>query len=199
MVICDFQRRYLSMPKDEVFGVWYSIHKRIDYANSTWRSQVLDYVFSNAPKPELPEPDGDGLVTLYRGMGEISEPAEQSIAWTTNQINALWFANHSGRGTKLAIARVRPAQIVAAFHTFSNENEVILRPGAEKELRFADMIPALDGVVGPLLIPALWEFWTYGNVARTLGYPPAQKAMETELAEERTRCRTCFLQYARSS
>ena len=33
MAIYDFQRRYMDLPSEQVFSIWYSIHKRIDYSN----------------------------------------------------------------------------------------------------------------------------------------------------------------------
>lgn len=74
MLIYDFQRRYQDIPTERIFSVWYSIHKRIDYSNNMWRREVLEYVFSYAPATELPAADDDGLITLYRGMGALSQP-----------------------------------------------------------------------------------------------------------------------------
>ena len=89
MLIYDFQRRYLDIPTKEVFQVWHSIYKRIDYSNGMWRPEVLDYVFSHAPVPEYPVPGPDGLITLYRGMGTLSAPPDQAISWSTHPGNAL--------------------------------------------------------------------------------------------------------------
>lgn len=171
MLIYDFQRRYLDIAKDEVFDVWLSIHTRIDYANGLWRDEVLNYVFSNAPQPELPELEPDGKITIYRGMGEKSQPPEKAISWTTNPINALWFANRSGRGTKLLVGRVLPGQIVAYLPSFRNENEVILRPGTPIEYHAEDMIPAAEAYVPAMLVKTTADFVQYSRIAKTLGYP----------------------------
>lgn len=170
MLIYDFQRRYLDIPQGEVFSVWYDIYKRIDYSNGMWRPEVLEYVFSHAPEPEYPEPDPDGLVTIYRGMGKLSAPPEQAISWSTHPGNALWFANHCGRGTHLAIARIRPEQIVAYKGKFYYENEVIVRPGSILEYRYEDMIPASEAEVPALLAPAFLDFVQFGRQAERLGY-----------------------------
>lgn len=170
MLIYDFQLHYKDIPAEKVFEVWYDIYNRVDYSNGAWRPEVLDYVFDRAPEPERPEPDGDGLVTLYRGRGELSAPAEQAISWSTNPGNALWFANHSGRGTALAVARVKPEQVVAYYPDYRNENEVILRPGTEMELRYDEMIPSVETTVPALLVPCLPDFFRYAVLARTLGY-----------------------------
>ena len=170
MLIYDFQRRYLDIPPDEVFSVWYGIYKRIDYSNGMWRPEVLEYVFAHAPKPEYPEPDPDGLVTIYRGMGELSTPPEQAISWSTHPGNALWFANRCGRGTHLAVARIRPEQIVAYKGKFYNENEVIVRPGSVQEYRYEDMIPASEAEVPAILAPAFPDFIRFGQQAEKLGY-----------------------------
>ena len=130
MRIYDFQRRYLQIPEDEVFSVWRDIHTRIDYCNDMWNPEVLSYVLDRAPMPDLPELEADGRITVYRGMGEMSLPPEKALSWSTNPINALWFANRSGRGTKLLVARLKPEQIVAWFPSFRDENEVIVRPGS---------------------------------------------------------------------
>lgn len=176
MAIYDFQRRYRDIPEPEVFKVWLMIHHRIDYSNDMWRPEILEYVFDRAPRPpELPEPDADGLVTLYRGMGELSQAPEQAISWSVHAGNALWFANRSGFGTKIAVARVRPSDIISYLPGFSLENEVILRPGTPMQLRYEDMIPATRKTMPGLLWPAMTEFTRYGAVAKTLGYPDAEK------------------------
>lgn len=170
MLIYDFQRRYLDIPQDEVFSVWYSVYKRIDYSNGMWRPEVLEYVFSHAPVPEYPELDSDGLVTIYRGMGELSARPEQAISWSTHPGNALWFAIHCGYGTQIAVARVRPEQIVWYADKFYNENEVIVRPGTITEYRYEDMIPATQAEVPTILAPAALDYCQYGRQARKLGY-----------------------------
>lgn len=98
--IYDFQHRYRDIEPDKVFDVWLSIYKRIDYANGQWSSEVLDYVFSHAPKiKELPELSESGKITIYRGMGVLSQSPEKAISWSTHPGNALYFANHFARGT----------------------------------------------------------------------------------------------------
>lgn len=174
MQIYDFQRRYRDIPEDVVFSVWYAIHKRIDFSNNMWMKEVLEYVFDRAPAPVLPEPDHNGLITIYRGMGALSQTPEQAVSWSTHPGNALWFAIHSGRGTHIAVAQIHPEQVVAYFPTFHDENEVIVRPGTVRDYRYEDMIPALQETVPPLLAPALPEFLQYGKLAQKLGYAQEQ-------------------------
>lgn len=171
MLIYDFQRRYKDIPSNQVFSVWYSIYKRIDYANGMWPAEVLEYVFSKAP-PAISSPvDGDGRVILYRGMGALSQPPERAISWTTHPGNALWFAIHCSAGTQLAIARVRPEDIVFYDAGYHAENEVILRPGTDMELAYEDMIPVEKEQVVPMFASALMDFQRYGQQVNSLGYP----------------------------
>lgn len=172
MAIYDFQRRYMDLPAEQIFSIWYSIHKRIDYSNGMWRPEVINYVFSQAPAPELPAVDEDGLITLYRGMGSLSQTPEQALSWSSHPTSALWFAVHFARGTHIAVARVRPDQIVHYNPGYFNENEVLVRPGAVKEFRYEDMIPAAEDTVPELLIPVVPEFLAYGRTAQKLGYKP---------------------------
>lgn len=171
MLIWDFQQRYQDIPKETVFPVWHKIYKRIDYANDMWQPEILAYVSRYAPPGPLPPADTDGLITIYRGMGERSMPPERAISWSSHSGNALWFAIHSGRGTHIAVARIRPELIVAYFPTFSEENEVLVLPGSITDYRYEDMIPAVPETVLPLLAPTLLEFQYYGRQAKTLGYP----------------------------
>lgn len=171
MRIYDFQRRYLQIPEEEVFSVWRDIHTRIDYCNDMWDPEVLSYVLDRAPVPNLPELEADGRITVYRGMGEMSLPPEKALSWSTNPINALWFANRSGRGTKLLVARLKPEQIVAWFPSFRDENEVIVKPGAGIEYREENFIPSTLDYVPKLLSPAMEDLVAYARVARGLGYP----------------------------
>ena len=171
MLIYDFERRYRDIEPEQVFKVWSSIHTRIDFSNGMWRPEVLEYVFSHAPQSELPEPDADGLITIYRGMGEKSQPAENAISWSTSPVCALWFANRSGRGTRLVSARVSLEQILAYNPGHRGEQEVILKPGTNLEIQEADMIPSTEAHVPSLLAPVTKDFFKYGSIATKLGYP----------------------------
>lgn len=171
MLIYDFQRRYQDIPEDQLFDAWHSVHKRINYSNGMWRPEVLEAVFSKAPPVKLPLLDADGKITLYRGMGKLSQPPKQAISWSTHPGNALWFAIHSGFGTKFAVARVRPEVIVAYDEGFQQENEVILRPGTEMELFYEDMIPATEEALVPLFSSAVGDYMKYGKQVKRLGYP----------------------------
>lgn len=171
MLIYDFQQRYQDISPAEVFSVWHSIYKRIDYSNGMWNPDILEYVFSQASPPSLPPADADGRVTLYRGTGALSQPPEKAISWSTHPGNALWFATHFGQGTHIVVAKVRPEDIVAYDEGYRVENEVILRPGTEKEWFYEDMIPAVKETVPLLLAPTLLDFTRYGCLAFGLGYP----------------------------
>ena len=171
MLIYDFERRYRDIEPEQVFKVWSSIHTRIDFSNGMWRPEVLEYVFSHAPQSELPESDVDGLITIYRGMGEKSQPAENAISWSTSPVCALWFANRSGRGTRLVSARVSPEQILAYNPGHRGEQEVILKSGTNLEIQEADMIPSTEAHVPSLLAPVTKDFFKYGSIATKLGYP----------------------------
>ena len=171
MMIYDFQRRYRDIPKDKLFAVWHGIYKKIDCSNGMWPSELLDEVFRYAPKPILPEPGQDNLITLYRGMGELSLPPDKALSWTTHPGNALWFANSHGCGTDIAVAKARPESIVAVFPGFENENEVILRPGNYVSLQYEDMIPIKKEKIPELFSSAMTDFLAYGPQAQRLGYP----------------------------
>ncbi len=171
MSIYDFQFRYRDIDPDEVFEVWKDIHIRIDYANGMWDKEILNYVFSHAPKPELPPVDDDGLITIYRGTGALSQAPEDALSWSSDPCTALWFANRSARGTNLLIANIHPVDVVAYFPEKRNECEVVVRPGAKLQLVKSDMIPSTEAHVPMLLLPATQDFFRYGRIALSLGYP----------------------------
>ena len=171
MQIYDFERRYKEIEPERVFSVWSSIHTHIDYANGMWDPEVLNYVFSQAPKTDLPETDPDGKVTIYRGMGEKSQSAEAAISWSTDPVCALWFANRSGRGTRLVSARVDPAQILVYNPGYRGEHEVILRPDTNLTVQEESMIPSTEANVPKLLVPVTKDFFRFGKIAVSLGYP----------------------------
>lgn len=171
MLIFDFQQRYQDIPSEQVFSVWYdAIHKRIDYSNNMWRPEVLEYVFSHAPATQLPDVDAEGLITIYRGMGSLSQSPEQAISWSSHPGSALWFATHFARGTHIAIARIRPDQVVHYSGGYYHENEVVVRPGSIIDYRYEDMIPVQKKTMYKLLSAALPDFIQYGRVAQKLGY-----------------------------
>lgn len=170
MTIYDFVRRYKEIPPDVVFQVWHNVYKRITYSNGMWPQEVLDFIFGLAPKPQLPMPDRNGEITIYRGMGELSQPPLRTISWSTHPGNALWFAIHSGRGTGVAVAKVKPEQIVAYFEGFQRENEVIVRPGTIADYWYEDMIPVTEKTVPPMLIKSIPDYLRYGAQVERLGY-----------------------------
>ena len=151
--------------------LWSSIHTHIDYANGMWKPEVLEYVFSHAPQTEMPKTDEDGLITIYRGMGEMSQDPANAISWSTDPVCALWFANRSGRGTRLVSAKVKPEQILVYNPGYRAEHEIILKPGVRPIFQYADMIPSTEGHVPRLLAPVTKDFFRYGSIAVTLGYP----------------------------
>ena len=161
MQIYDFERRYKDIEPERVFSVWSSIHTHIDYANGMWNPEVLNYVFSHAPKTDLPEIDSDGKITIYRGMGEKSQPAEEAISWSTDPMCALWFANRSARGTRLVSARVDPEQILVYNQGYRAEHEVILKPGTKLTVQEEDMIPSTEAHVPKLLAPVTKDFFRF--------------------------------------
>ena len=171
MQIYDFERRYKDIEPERVFAVWSSIHTHIDYAHGMWDPEVLNYVFAHAPQTELPEADSDGKITIYRGMGEKSQPAEEAISWSTDPVCALWFANRSGRGTRLVSARVDPEQILVYNPGYRAEHEVILKPGSKLDIQEIDMIPSTEAHVPKLLVPVTKDFFRFGAIAASLGYP----------------------------
>lgn len=177
MLIYDFQNRYMEIEKNQVFSVWHAIYKRIDYSNGGWNDQVLDHVFSHAPEGEMLPTGDNGLVTIYRGMGELSQPPETAISWSTHPGNALWFANHSGRGTRMVIAEVSLANIVAYFPGFCHENEVLVKPHTVQNIRSADMLPATQEVFVGLAAPMLLEFKRLGQLARHFGYSETKESI----------------------
>ena len=171
MQVYDFERRYRDIEPEKVFDVWSSIHTRLDYANGMWSPEVLEYVYAHAPRTELPETDENGKITIYRGMGEKSQPAEEAISWSASPVCALWFANRSARGTRLVSATVSTEQILAFNPGDRGEQEVILKPGTKLEIQEADMIPSTEDYVPKLLEPVTLDFFRYGAIAVTLGYP----------------------------
>ena len=111
------------------------------------------------------------MITIYRGMGEKSQPAEEAISWSTDPVCALWFANRSARGTKLVYARVRPEQVLVYNPGYHAEHEVILKPGVKPQILCTDMIPSTEEYVPQLLAPVTKDFFHYGSIALTVGYP----------------------------
>ena len=52
-----------------------------------------------------------------------------------------------------------------------SEEEVILKPGTKLEICETDMIPSTEDCVPRLLVPVTKDFFRYGSIAVTLGYP----------------------------
>lgn len=173
----DFQRRMHQMDPSQVFDVWMQIYKRLDYSNGVWLPDTIEYVFLHAPKTEKPAPQSNGMVLLYRGMGELSQKAESAISWSTHPGNALWFANHSGRGTHLLLGEIRPEDIVAYFSGFYYENEVLVKPGTVQNIQRADMLPATQEVFLELAAPMLKEFIVLGRQALRFGYSQNKESL----------------------
>jgi len=170
--IWDFQKRYKEIELVRVYEVWEEIHRNLDYENGQWRDEVLDYVFDHAPKPkELPPINENGMITVFRGSGTISQAAERALSWSSSQHSALWFANHNGVGQAMYIGEVKLEDVVAYLSGFRNENEVIVRRGRVKNIRPMDMIPVEKDMVVRLFSSAVPELLKYGPQVVKLGYP----------------------------
>lgn len=87
--IYDFQRRVYDIELDQVFDIWAFIHWNLDYPNEQWKDEILDYVFGYAPKPKLTLQNENGMITIYRGSGLLSQPPENALSWSSSPINAL--------------------------------------------------------------------------------------------------------------
>ncbi len=168
--IYDFQLRYKDIDPDVVYEVWENIHKNLDYENGQWKDEVLEYVFARAPKPKNLPLNENGMVTVYRGSGTLSQPPERALSWSSNQQNALWFANHNGFGQAMFIGEVEPKDVVNYLAGFRDENEVIVRRGSVKNIRIADMIPVTEENVVKLFSSAIPELLEYGQYVKVLGY-----------------------------
>lgn len=178
MLIYDFQKRMDQIDTNRIFDVWFGIYKRINYANGMWKDEVLERVFSLAPETEKPAHGENGLITVYRGMGELSQKPETALSWSSHPASAMYFANHSGRGTHFAIADVVPQDIIAYFPGYWNENEVLVRPGTARNIRYADMLPAEEETFVKLTVPALPEFISFGKQAGRFGYKEEEDILE---------------------
>lgn len=82
----------------------------------------------------------------------------------------MWFANHSGFGTHLLVAEIDPKDVIAYFPGFSNENEVLIKPGRAQNVRSEGMLPANQDTFTRLAIPMLQEFQVVGQQALRFGY-----------------------------
>lgn len=171
MAIYDFRRRMKDIPDEDVFSIWHGIYKRIDYASGMWSADILDYVFSRAPKSETPPVEHGGHIILYRGEGALSQAATSAISWSTHPGNALWFANHGGHGTNLVIGEIWPKDVVAYFPGFYHENEVLVHPNSVRNIRTENMYPAEVDTFVSLTVPALPTFMKLSPEAKRLGYP----------------------------
>ena len=177
LLMLDFQYRYMKIEPSFVFEVWMSIYKRIEYQNGAWKPEIIAYVFSHAPVPDLSQVAHDGQVFVYRGVGERSTPQDKALSWTTDPGNALWFANHHGRGTQLLTGQVGTGDVVAYFPGFWNENEILVWPGTVTNICPEDMIVSsrtnLDRLFGPVSL----DFLQYGIQARKFGYAETQESI----------------------
>lgn len=169
--IWDFQKCYREIEPERVFEIWSGIYQKIDYANGQWKPEVLDYVFSQATEVKALPVNENGKVTVYRGNGTLSVPPEEAFSWSTNRINALWFANHSGTGQAVYEGEVAPEKVVAYFEGFQNENEILVRPHTVENIRALDLIPVRQNEMVKMLMPTLPELIRYGRYVSKLGYP----------------------------
>lgn len=102
----------------------------------------------------------------------LSQSAETAISWSSDPVNALWFANRSGCGKALAVGEIPPQEVVAYRAGFWNENEIIVQPYTVRNIRYENMIPVTKENVLKLTVPALPDYMRYGKQAERLGYKP---------------------------
>ena len=166
--IYDFQKRVYDIDPSVVYSVWEKIYVDVSYSNGQWKQEVLEYVFSKAPKLTKLPPEENGLITVYRGMGSHSQPAERAISWSLAPESALAFAKKEG--TALVEGKVSGKDVVSIRYGYYNENEVIVKPGSVCQIKYEDMFPANRKNFMKMVVPALPDFIRLCRHAERLGY-----------------------------
>lgn len=77
----------------------------------------------------------------------------------------------------MLLGEVDPADIIAYFPGFYNENEVLAKPGTVKNIRSAEMLPANEQTFIKLSAPMLKEFIALGREALHFGYPRSEESI----------------------
>jgi len=144
--IFDFQdnKRYIDIPKADVFNVWKDIHTSLDFSFGQWDEDILDYVFSCAPAPTnlhkiMTHKDSLGRIRVYRGVSNKDFKCTGSLSWTSRFSTALWFASRFAKNAAVFAGYVRSENIVAYIEN-SSESEVIVRTKHVEDIIDLDLI-----------------------------------------------------------
>jgi len=168
--IFDFQdrKRYLDIPKDDVFKVWKDIHTSLDFSFSKWDEDILDYVFSCAPTPTnlhkiSTRRDSLGRIQIYRGVSNKDYLSTGYLSWTSRFSSALWFASRFAKNAAVFAGYVRLENIVAYIEN-SSESEVIVRTKHVEDIVDLGLIIPTDEYLYRTLNVCKSEFRRYTRI-----------------------------------
>lgn len=139
MVIMSLLKSILEHeePSRAIYETFMSFYTMVDCGSNVLTAETiakLEACKTEAQKRETRRKlDEKGLgetITVYRGMGSESTPADKAFSWTTNQTTAYFFAcwkdvQHAGvvKGT------VSKEDVIEALFDDRDEDELIIRPG----------------------------------------------------------------------
>lgn len=132
-----FETVYDQLPKEDRYELFMDMYILHDYGFSNYDRDIVADAISHQSK-ELREKNlkslkekvtiQDGKITVYRGMGNESTPAEKAMSWTTSEKTAYFFANRLGTDGVVLKGTVALDEIID-FITQRSEDEVIILPG----------------------------------------------------------------------
>lgn len=155
--LSDFNKRHKYISDELVFEVFKDIYISIDFGFSNCDEEMIQYVFSKAPKYS----NDTDEITVYRGEGSESVSLELSHSWTTKYPTALFFAaRYSYNDCKIYSAKIRKCDIID-FITDRNEEEVLCNYKDLKDVKELEAIKATDEKIYSLICSYKKDYQKY--------------------------------------
>ena len=143
-----YQAMWPDIPPDQRYAIFREIYARSEsgFGSLDWRG--LRRIFASraawAEAGAIQDAlrrlaDAKGSLTIYRGVGRHSTPADSALSWTTSLETAQWFARRyaqfepTGDGGTVWRARVR-ADEVWDYLTDRDESEILVDPETLRDL-----------------------------------------------------------------
>lgn len=134
-----FESIYFKIPKSKRYKMFMDMYVLQDYGMASYSKDIIKDVILHQPKATRTEALRElkktiqekelvnGMIFVYRGMGDESTPLEQAMSWTIDEKTAYFFANRLGRNGRVVRGMVHLNNVID-YITQRSESEIIVLP-----------------------------------------------------------------------
>lgn len=152
MKIPLYMKHFDEIPLDQKYDVFRLIYRNSEYGFRDFDSALLEQIFdtrsfSKEWENDMLElksfADKNGLITIYRGEGERSQPVEEALSWSLSKDMAIFFATRFAPTGILYEGKIAIGDILDYLHN-RDEEEVLVEPSAVIDIH-KDVVERSEG------------------------------------------------------